>query len=134
MTGASAKEGKPTLTPFGKRIRELRAERGVTQKDMAAAIGVSTAYLSALELGQRGLPAWYLVQRIIAYFNVIWDEAGELERLAQISHPRVRLDTEGLGPEATELANRFARRLPTLSPQEISAILAILDPATRLRR
>lgn len=124
----------PALTPFGRRIRELRAERGVTQKEMAAALGISTAYLSALELGQRGLPAWYLVQRIIAYFNVIWDEAGELERLAQLSHPRVKLDTEGLGPEATELANRFARRLPGLTPQEIAALMAILDPASRARR
>lgn len=124
----------PALTPFGRRLRELRKERGLTQKEMAAAIGVSTAYLSALELGQRGLPGWYLVQRIIAYFNVIWDEAGELERLAQLSHPRVRLDTEGLGPEATELANRFARRLPTLTPQERDALMAILDPGRRPRR
>lgn len=124
----------PALTPFGRRIRELRRERGITQKDMAAAIGVSTAYLSALELGQRGLPAWYLVQRIIAFLNVIWDEASELERLAQLSHPRVKLDTEGLGPEATELANRFARRLPNLTPQEIAAIMAVLDPASRARR
>lgn len=124
----------PALTPFGRRIRELRAERGITQKEMATAIGVSTAYLSALELGQRGLPAWYLVQRIIAFFNVIWDEASELERLAQLSHPRVKLDTEGLGPEATELANRFARRLPGLTPQEIAAIMAVLDPASRVRR
>ena len=36
------------MTPFGIRLRELREERGVTQKDMAAALRVSPAYLSAL--------------------------------------------------------------------------------------
>ncbi|TKB38718.1 MAG: helix-turn-helix transcriptional regulator, partial [Mesorhizobium sp.] len=37
------------MTPFGERLRVLRNERGVSQKDMAKAIGVSAAYLSALE-------------------------------------------------------------------------------------
>ena len=36
------------MTPFGERLRELRQERGIAQKDMARALGVSAAYLSAL--------------------------------------------------------------------------------------
>jgi transcriptional regulator with XRE-family HTH domain len=62
------------MTPFGKRLRELREERGVTQKDMAAALRVSPAYLSALEHGRRGQPTWDLLQRVITYFNIIWDD------------------------------------------------------------
>ena len=42
------------------------------------------------------------------YFNVIWDDAEELERLAETSHPRVIVDTSGLSPAATELANLLA--------------------------
>jgi transcriptional regulator with XRE-family HTH domain len=45
----------------------MRAERKITLKEMAGAIGVSPAYLSALEHGHRGAPAWYLVQRIIPF-------------------------------------------------------------------
>ena len=56
---------------------------------MAEAIGVSPAYLSALEHGRRGTPSWAMVQAIIGYFNVIWDEAEELQRIAVASHPRV---------------------------------------------
>ena len=88
------------MTPFGDRMRKLRAERGVTLKDMADAIGVSSAYLSALEHGKRGRPGWHLIQRIIAYFNIIWDEAEEVVRLARISHPRITIDTAGLSPQA----------------------------------
>ena len=44
------------MTPFGQRLRELRRQRGIAQKDMAAALGVSAAYLSALEHGHRGQP------------------------------------------------------------------------------
>jgi transcriptional regulator with XRE-family HTH domain len=89
-------------------MRNLRGERGVTLKQMAEAIGVSSAYLSALEHGKRGRPSWHLVQRIIAYFNVIWDDAEDIVKLARISHPRITIDTSGLSPKATELANRLA--------------------------
>jgi len=122
------------VTPFGAKLRELRAARGVSLKAMAEAIGVSGAYLSALEHGRRGAPTWYLVQRIITYFNVIWDEAEELERLAQDSDPRITVDTAGLSPRATQLANRLARHIATLGEGEITALLAILDAQTGMRR
>ena len=115
------------MTPFGAKLRELRAARGVTLKAMAEAIGVSGAYLSALEHGRRGAPTWYLVQRIITYFNVIWDEAEELERLAQESDPRIVVDTAGLSPKATQLANRLARQIGALGDGEIAAMLALLE-------
>ena len=115
------------MTPFGAKLRELRAARGVTLKAMAEAIGVSAAYLSALEHGRRGAPTWYLVQRIITFFNVIWDEAEELERLAEDSDPRVTVDTAGLSPKATKLANRLARQIGALGEGEITAMLGLLD-------
>ena len=115
------------MTPLGKKLRSIRAERGITLKDMAQAINVSPAYLSALEHGRKGAPTWYLVQRIITFFNVIWDEAEELERLAQISHPRIVVDTSGLGPQATELANKFARHVGSLGENDIKSLLLLLN-------
>ncbi|MBT9290843.1 helix-turn-helix domain-containing protein [Prosthecodimorpha staleyi] len=103
------------MTPFGAKLRELRRQRGVTLRQMAEGLGVSAAYLSALEHGKRGVPTWFMVQRIIAYFNVIWDEAEELQRLAEASDPRIVIDTSGLEPEATELANLLAARIRGLS-------------------
>jgi transcriptional regulator with XRE-family HTH domain len=114
------------MTPFGARLRDLRQARGMTMKAMAAAIGVSPAYLSALEHGKRGRPSWDLLQRIIGHLNIIWDEAEELERLAGLSHPRVVVDTEGLGPKATELANRLARNIGRLDEATLDRLLDIL--------
>jgi len=108
------------MTPLGARIRGLREERGVSLKDMARALNVSSAYLSALEHGRRGTPTWPLLQRIITYFNVIWDEAEELQRLAEISDPRVVVDTAGLSPEATEFANRLAKDIGELSAEDLA--------------
>lgn len=117
------------MTPFGERIRALRRERGVTQSEMAKALGVSNAYLSALEHGRRGRPTWQLLQRIIGYLNVIWDDAEELERLAELSHPKVTVETAGLGPKATTLANRLAETIAILSPEDVEGLLAALEGA-----
>jgi transcriptional regulator with XRE-family HTH domain len=107
------------MTPLGAKLRALRQSRGLTLKDMAKALNVSSAYLSALEHGRRGTPTWVLLQRIITYFNIIWDEAEELQRLAELSDPRVVVDTGGLAPEATEFANRLARDISRLSPEDL---------------
>ena len=115
------------MTPFGERMRKLRTERNVTLKQMAEEIGVSSAYLSALEHGKRGRPGWHLLQRIISYFNIIWDEAEDVVRLARISHPRVVIDTSGLEPSATELANRLADDISALDQKDLSEMLAVLN-------
>jgi transcriptional regulator with XRE-family HTH domain len=107
------------MTPLGARMRAMREARGVTLKEMAISLRVSSAYLSALEHGRRGKPTWILLQRIIAYFNVIWDEAEELIRLAELSDPKVTIDTGGLPPEATELANRLATDIGKLERDDL---------------
>ena len=111
------------MTPFGERVRALRRARGVTLKQMAQDLGVSAAYLSALEHGHRGRPSWWLVQQICGYFHVIWDEAEELQRLAHLSHPRIVIDTSGLSPRATELANRLADSIGRLPEATIATLL-----------
>ncbi len=114
------------MTPFGEKIRELRAKRGIKLKDMAQALGCSSAYLSALEHGKRSKPSWASVQAIITYFNIIWDDAEELQRLADMSDPKVVIDTSGLSPEATLFANRLSRvimDLPDATLMEMNALL-----------
>ena len=114
------------MTPFGEKMRAMRSARSLTLKDMAAALRVSPAYLSALEHGRRGRPSWAMVQSIIGYFNVIWDEAAEIEHLARISHPRVTIDTSGLDPRATELANRLADEIAHFAQADLERLLAAL--------
>jgi transcriptional regulator with XRE-family HTH domain len=121
------------MTPFGERVRRLRRERGLLLKDMAAHLGVSSAYLSALERGERGRPTWTLIQGTIQYFNIIWDEADELARLADLSDPKVKIDTTNLSADATLLANRLARQIDVLETREISEMLTILDLALERR-
>ena len=116
------------MTPFGAKLRELRKSRGLTLMEMAKAAGVSGAYLSALEHGKRGRPSWHLIQSIIAHLNIIWDEAEDLVSLSKISHPRITIDTSGLSPEATELANRLSMTISKLDDATVQELLAKLKP------
>ncbi len=111
------------MTPLGRHIRMLRSRKGVTQKQMAEELGVSAAWLSALEHGKRGRPSWEFQQRLIQYFNIIWDEADELTDLVKISHPRIVVDTSGLSPEATEFANLVAERIDAISPEDLDELI-----------
>lgn len=127
------------MTPFGARLRALRAARGVTLKQLANALQVSAAYISALEHGRRGAPSTGLVHQVNEFFGLIWDDAEEMARLARLSHPRVSVNTAGLTPEQTALANRLARDITRLPPETVAAMHALLDqtapaPKPRLRR
>jgi transcriptional regulator with XRE-family HTH domain len=121
------------VTPFGQRVRALREARGMSLAQMAEGLGVSPAYLSALEHGKRGRPTFTLIQGAIHLLGVIWDEADELVRLADLSHPRVVVDTAGLEPEATLLANRLSREIDLLEVEDLRRLAAILDEATTRR-
>ncbi|HYD31958.1 MAG TPA: helix-turn-helix transcriptional regulator [Azospirillaceae bacterium] len=121
------------MTPFGERVRALRAARGVQLKDMATELHISAAYLSALEHGRRGVPSAMLIRQICNYFGIIWDEAEELEHLALVSDPRVAVDTSGLSAKATELANRLARTIRTLDEGTLDALLTIVRKAEKPR-
>jgi len=119
------------MTPFGARLRALRAERGINQKVLAKRLNVSPAYLSALEHGRRGQPGPGLVLEICGHLDLIWDEAEELKRLAANSRPKVVLDSGGLSPKATEFANRLAGSLHHLTEAEIDRLLIVLEPLTQ---
>ncbi len=122
------------MTPFGARVRALRRARGVTLKQMAGALHLSSAYLSALEHGKRGRPSPALVVQICEYFHLIWDDYEELHRRARLSHPRVVVDTSGLSPAATEAANLLAERVAELDDETLDKVAKLLMPPRRATR
>ena len=115
------------MTPFGRRMRELRAERGLTQQQQAEQLGVSKAYISALETGNRGRPSVPFVDQICAWLGLIWDDAEELKALAAISHPKPTIDAAGTHPEAVALANLLAQNIDSLDEDACERLM------TRLR-
>lgn len=110
------------MTPFGLQMRIFRKNRQLTLRQQADFLGVSIAYLSALEHGQRSRPSPALVDQLCVWLGLIWDQAEHLKYLAQMSHPGPMIATAKLPPEATFLANLLALNIDRLTPCQCRAL------------
>ena len=121
------------MTPFGQKIRNMRSKKGLTLSEMAKALQVTPAYLSALEHGKRGKPSKSMVSQICSYFNIIWDEAEKLQEIAELSKPRAVIDTKDLSSDATLLANLLANRIANLSKADLIFLTDYLRAKTKYK-
>ena len=114
------------LTPFGKKVRKLRIDVGVTLKSMADAMGVTSSYLSAIETGKRAVTDPVL-KSIISYFTNEGVHAGdELTKAARDSQQSVEINLSGKNQNAREVAMAFARNFDELSDDEFKRLRELL--------
>ncbi|MEZ2349554.1 helix-turn-helix domain-containing protein [Caballeronia sp. RCC_10] len=94
------------LTPFGKAVRKARLDADVTLSDMASALGVTSAFLSAMETGRKKIPSDFAA-KAETYFALRGVPVEKLQKLADVSNETVSL--EGLTPEHQMMVAGFAR-------------------------
>lgn len=58
---------------FGGRVRELRKERGLSQVELAAKVGIDRSYMGFLERGERN-PSLEVIAKIAEALSVTPDE------------------------------------------------------------
>jgi transcriptional regulator with XRE-family HTH domain len=98
------------LTPFGLCVRKLRLELGLTLKTMADSLGVSSAYLSSIELGDKQLTAKIAEDTLQFFQGKI--SVGQLDELREASARSVDIvPVSSLGSDERVLVAAFARRL-----------------------
>ena len=122
------------MTPFGLKMRALREERGLTQQDQADYLGVSKAYISALETGSRGRPSGPLVDQICVWLGLIWDDAEALKFLAAMSHPKPTIDARKCGAWNVYLANLLAQNIHRLDESQCNEVIAKIESQLQLRK
>lgn len=97
------------LTPFGKTLRKLRIDRGETQMDVAEAIGISVAFLSAVETGKKNASK-EVIDKLIRHNGLDQSHADSLRRDALVSREEVIINMRNLDDPTRELVAGFARR------------------------
>lgn len=113
------------LSTFGKFIRNLRMDRNELLKDMADNLGVTSSYLSAIELGKRSVPSVWL-DKIISLYELPYDKAKELEQAIDDSLFEVKVDLKGRNNEDKDLIISFARNLDNLDQESKRKILEMI--------
>ena len=98
------------LTPFGEAVRLARMRCGLTLKNMADAMGISSAYLSGIEYGEKRLSD-KLINSALEYLSgkVDGEQLRNIRDAAEKSKHVV--NTVNLAPDARGLVAAFARRL-----------------------
>ena len=116
------------LSPLGKEIRKMRLDHEDTPrlKDLADALGVSSAYLSAVETGRKSASST-LVDRICDLFKTDDAKRQELRRLAMNSTKYVQLQLTGQSSKSRELATAFARRFPSMDEDTVDTLLQVIQ-------
>lgn len=94
---------------FGRRLRELRKQRNISQRDLAAQVGIDFSYLSKIEVGRLAPPSEEVIRQIA---QVLEADTDELINLAG----KVPKDLKAVleeSPQAVELLRVLSeRKLP----------------------
>ena len=90
---------------FGEKVRRLRAERNLTQPQLAQAIGIEQSYLSKLE-NDKSVPSADIFQAILKAFSI---DAPTL--LAGVDEKQIRNDLRQVPEVAEHLRSQVAMRI-----------------------
>lgn len=94
---------------FGRRLRELRKQRNISQRDLAAQVGIDFSYLSKIEGGRLAPPSEEVIRHIAQELAA---DADELINLAGKVPKDLKAVLEG-SPQAVELLRVLSeRKLP----------------------
>ena len=88
---------------FGTKLKELRAESGLTQKQLADQLGVSKSVVSFYERQER-VPSPDVLRKLASIFRVSSDFLLDLDRVK-------RLDLSGLTDDYIQLVSMLADAL-----------------------
>ena len=99
------------LTEFGKVMRIIRINTGDSMRDMAAKIGMSATYLSAIETGKRNIPA-NMEELLFSHYNFSEKDRKNIKDSIENSESHVKIDL-------TEMADKKKKLIYSISKGDI---------------
>lgn len=114
------------LTEFGKILRKLRIDRQELLRDMAKNLGVSSAYLSAVETGKRKIPADWC-PKIISLYKLDFDAAQEIKWAYESSAQEITIPLTDISMQKKEAVISFAKALDGLDDKKLKKIMEVVN-------
>lgn len=112
-------------TMIGNFLRQIRLDHQELLKDMAKKLGVSSAFLSAVENGKKKIPKGWNNKLIKAY-NLSAEQVDNLEKAILESENEVRIDLNKQSAENRELAISFARHFDSIDKETAEKLIDML--------
>ena len=113
------------ITNFAVFVRDLRLKKSEILKDMAVRLGVTSAFLSAVENGKKQIPAhWF--DKLSKEYKLNKEEKRQLKYAIDTSKDKVIINTKGAPNKSKELAMVFARSFGDLDDKAMDKIKKLL--------
>lgn len=117
---------KTTATEFGKALRKLRIDIGISMQTMAKKIEISTAFLSAIELGRKKISN-KLLTKIINEYKLDETTINNLKDTACRSNKEIKISLKSYNEKDQEDILVFARNFTSLSDEKKAKIRKLLS-------
>ena len=112
-------EENKMITEYGKFLRKLRIDQGQILKTMAEKLGVSSAFLSAVENGKKKIPKTW-EEKLVKEYKLDEEQLAELRRSQQDSQQLIEINLAMLTDAQKDAAFAFARSLERFDTQDLS--------------
>ncbi len=112
-------------TELGAFAKGLRIERKENLRQMAEKLGVSSAFLSAVEVGKKTAPKDW-ADRIAKLYNLSLSQTNELKNAIDIDNNKVVIEMETMDTTQKEVSMMFARTINTVSQKTLEELREML--------
>lgn len=118
-------------SPFALYLRDLRLRHGMTQADLAHAVGYEQAHMSSLELGTKNPTDEFLV-RLVNELGLSKEDRDELDAEVAASRSRfvLRPDTDS---ETFRFCSALWQKIDQLHPALIGALHAMITVEDQMK-
>lgn len=113
-------------TDFGKICRKIRIDNNEVLKDMAQKLGVTTAYLSAVETGKRNVPEEWL-DIIKREYKLSMEEYQELLDIVYSLKKTIKIEVEDIPEQDRELMLEFVKNFSLLTDRDKKDIMTVIQ-------
>lgn len=113
-------------TKFGEYARILRVKAHEVMGDMAAFLGVSVPFLSAVENGKKAIPQGW-AEKIAAHYMLDDASRKELQDAIDDSRTQVHIKIDNFGRNKRAAALQFARSFDDMDEDTAIKIMSLLN-------
>ena len=114
------------VSAFGKYMRNLRTNRDITMRDMARDLGVSSAFISSIELSKKKIPGDF-IDKLKEAYDLPEKVCEELQDAADMAKGEILVRLGGVNENDQRNIIRFARRYSNLSPENKKTVMKLIN-------
>ena len=114
------------VSAYGKILRKIRIDKGLTMAQMAKAVGITSAYLSTIERGNRKIPK-NLTHNVINHYKLSNEQVAELQEAEYLSMDSFEIDLSDVDLDKKTLVLSLAKNLKNMTYEQVEMIKNIVE-------